>query len=379
MVVTSAEERADGCEPVRSSVAGGGTGRARLPDGRGRRRAARRAADVRVVFVGTPRGIETRVVPERGDELELLDVLPMKGGGLRRCVPRRALVPRRSCPRRAIARARLAPERRALGRRLRGGPGRRSRRALARVPLAILEPNSVLGLANRWLARSRARLRRVPGDRARHSARAWRVAPAFRCAGRFAPRAYVAEAGRDARARARRKPGRRGAERAVPARIAAAVAQVARAVDVVHQAGRDRDDEVRARYDELGVAARATVVAVHRRRGRGARPRPICHRSAPGPVVARRALRGRAPLDPRPVSVRRGRPPAARTRSRSREPAPRSASPQDATAEARLATSCAAESVAALGRPTLLARGRRRRMAEAARRARGKAAPRESR
>ncbi|MEP7052557.1 MAG: glycosyltransferase, partial [Pseudomonadota bacterium] len=40
------------------------------------------APDLRLVFVGTERGMETRVVPERGYELELMRVLPIRGGGL---------------------------------------------------------------------------------------------------------------------------------------------------------------------------------------------------------------------------------------------------------------------------------------------------------
>jgi UDP-N-acetylglucosamine--N-acetylmuramyl-(pentapeptide) pyrophosphoryl-undecaprenol N-acetylglucosamine transferase len=43
--------------------------------------AMRAEADVRVVYVGTERGIEARVLPARGDELELLEVLPIKGQG----------------------------------------------------------------------------------------------------------------------------------------------------------------------------------------------------------------------------------------------------------------------------------------------------------
>ena len=61
-------------------LAGGGTGGHVFPmvavaD------ALRDEADVRVVYVGTARGIESRIVPERGDELELIDVLPIKGRG----------------------------------------------------------------------------------------------------------------------------------------------------------------------------------------------------------------------------------------------------------------------------------------------------------
>jgi UDP-N-acetylglucosamine--N-acetylmuramyl-(pentapeptide) pyrophosphoryl-undecaprenol N-acetylglucosamine transferase len=35
----------------------------------------------RVVYVGTPRGIEGRAIGDRGDELHLLDVAPLRGGG----------------------------------------------------------------------------------------------------------------------------------------------------------------------------------------------------------------------------------------------------------------------------------------------------------
>ena len=37
----------------------------------------------RVVYVGTARGIEVRVMGDRGDELELLDIAPLRGGGVR--------------------------------------------------------------------------------------------------------------------------------------------------------------------------------------------------------------------------------------------------------------------------------------------------------
>ncbi|MET0594648.1 MAG: glycosyltransferase, partial [Polyangiaceae bacterium] len=44
--------------------------------------AMRAMADVRIVYVGTSRGMETRVLPARGDELELLEVRPIKGQGV---------------------------------------------------------------------------------------------------------------------------------------------------------------------------------------------------------------------------------------------------------------------------------------------------------
>ena len=64
-------------------IAGGGTGGHVFPmiavgD-------AVRAVDpsARVVYVGTARGIEARVIPQRGEALELLDIRPLRGGGLR--------------------------------------------------------------------------------------------------------------------------------------------------------------------------------------------------------------------------------------------------------------------------------------------------------
>jgi len=53
---------------------------------------------VRVVFVGTERGMEARVLPARGDEVEFLHVLPIKGkgavGAARGLVSAAATVPR---------------------------------------------------------------------------------------------------------------------------------------------------------------------------------------------------------------------------------------------------------------------------------------------
>ena len=44
----------------------------------------RRDAATRVVFAGTPRGLETRLVPKAGYALELLPILPLNGVGLLR-------------------------------------------------------------------------------------------------------------------------------------------------------------------------------------------------------------------------------------------------------------------------------------------------------
>lgn len=105
---------------------------------------------IRPIFIGTERGMETRFVPEQGFELELLPVLPLRGGGVTGAL------------RGAFRAASLLPTSRALLRRLQprgvfsvGGyaAGPISLAAhFSGLPLALLEPNSVIGLANALLA-----------------------------------------------------------------------------------------------------------------------------------------------------------------------------------------------------------------------------------
>lgn len=111
--------------------------------------------DVRVVYAGTARGLENRICAERGDQLELLDVAPLRGDGVKGFV-------------RGLGRAfAVLPEAAALVRKLApkvclsvggyaGGPIALAARALG-VPVAILEPNSVLGLTNKLLSPLAAR------------------------------------------------------------------------------------------------------------------------------------------------------------------------------------------------------------------------------
>ena len=104
----------------------------------------------RIVFVGTSRGMETEMVPDAGFDLELLDVRPLRGGGVSGAL-------------RGVARAAMAiSESRALLRHYRpsvvfsiggyaAGPVSLAARTLG-IPVALMEPNSVVGLANRLSA-----------------------------------------------------------------------------------------------------------------------------------------------------------------------------------------------------------------------------------
>ena len=60
-------------------IAGGGTGGHLFPGIAVVEELRRRIPSLAVTFVGTERGIEARVIPERGERLELIDVAPLKG------------------------------------------------------------------------------------------------------------------------------------------------------------------------------------------------------------------------------------------------------------------------------------------------------------
>src|SRR5712691_12521060 len=63
-------------------IAAGGTGGHLFPGIAVADELRARDAETRVVFVGTPRGLESRLVPRAGYELQLLPILPLNGVGL---------------------------------------------------------------------------------------------------------------------------------------------------------------------------------------------------------------------------------------------------------------------------------------------------------
>ena len=214
------------------------------------------APDVEIVYVGTGRGIEARVVPERGDHLELLDVLPLRGRGLSGFV------------RGAMRAAAVLPEARALVKRIAphvvfsvggyaAGPIALAARTCG-VPVTLLEPNAVAGLTNRVLARAVERAyvafpeteKAFAADKVR-----WTGVPLRR---RFAPSPYRPSD----RMRVLLMGGSQGAKalnETVPRAVAACLAD-GLPIDLIHQTGRDKDGEVRALYAELGLGDRVEVV-----------------------------------------------------------------------------------------------------------------------
>ena len=231
-------------------IAGGGTGGHVFP-GIAVADALRGLADVEVVFAGSPRGIEKGVVPARGYRLKLLDVRPMKGGGPTRMMSG------------AFFAARAMLKAVALIRTLRpcavlsvGGyaAGPMAMAAVLRgIPVAVFEPNGVLGLTNRILA-----------PFAKRGYVAWPEVAAKLRAGVARELGVPLRSGFEASpymARGSSKilvmGGSLGAK-ALNERLPLALARLAKEVpslSVLHQTGKGADDEVRALYKRLGLEA----------------------------------------------------------------------------------------------------------------------------
>jgi UDP-N-acetylglucosamine--N-acetylmuramyl-(pentapeptide) pyrophosphoryl-undecaprenol N-acetylglucosamine transferase len=115
-----------------------------------------RARDVDVFWLGTQRGLEARVVPEAGIDIEWVTIGGIKGKGLltRLVAPIRILIAMWQA---GVVIFRRRPEA-VLG--MGGfvaGPGGLAA-WLLRVPLLIHESNAVAGLTNKWLARLASRV-----------------------------------------------------------------------------------------------------------------------------------------------------------------------------------------------------------------------------
>jgi UDP-N-acetylglucosamine--N-acetylmuramyl-(pentapeptide) pyrophosphoryl-undecaprenol N-acetylglucosamine transferase len=207
-------------------------------------------ADVECRFFGTARGLESRVVPERGYPLELLPVSPMKGGGPVRFA-KGALSVVASLGAVAAEFRKYKPKAVVSVGGYSAGPA--SVFAVATgVPLLVIEPNAVPGFTHRALARFTTRAyvawdevkATFGGDRAR----AFGV-PLRRG---FVPRTYEPGPSRKVLVLG----GSLGAQ-ALNERLPPALGKVAKDVSglsVVHQTGKDKEPLVRALYDRAGVA-----------------------------------------------------------------------------------------------------------------------------
>jgi UDP-N-acetylglucosamine--N-acetylmuramyl-(pentapeptide) pyrophosphoryl-undecaprenol N-acetylglucosamine transferase len=138
-------------ESLRLLVAAGGTGGHLYPALAVAREFLDREPEAHVIFSGTRRGLESRIVPKAGFRLEMVRVEPLRGGGVSRKIKGAlSLFPafidavrllRRTRPRVVMGVGGYV-----------AGPVL-AVAGLAGVPTLIVEPNATPGLANRWLSR----------------------------------------------------------------------------------------------------------------------------------------------------------------------------------------------------------------------------------
>jgi len=215
---------------------------------------ALREQGAQVFWIGTRRGLESRLVPEHGFEMEWMRIEGLRGKGVLAILsgPWRLL--------RALAQARAILRRRRPGVVLGmggfvSGPGALAARALG-IPLLIHEQNSIPGLTNQWLARIATRVFEAFPGSFPHARRALATGnpvrrtiadlppPGARFAGRSAPPRLLVLGG---------SLGAKALNETLPQALARLPARLC--PQVRHQAGERTLDLARAAYAQAGVQA----------------------------------------------------------------------------------------------------------------------------
>lgn len=207
----------------------------------------------RLVFVGTDKGMETKLVPERGYELELVKVLPIRGGGLAgalRGIGRAA----GSIPDARAIVSRIAPDAVFSIGGYAAGPVALAARTL-KVPLALAEPNAEAGLANRLIAPFVQRAYIAFPESQRYFSKGITVQTGVPIRGGFEPAPYAPTPKGLKVLVLGGSQGAKSLNEAVPR----ALALLGQGVSVVHQCGRAHEEAARSLYTELGFGDRAQV------------------------------------------------------------------------------------------------------------------------
>jgi UDP-N-acetylglucosamine--N-acetylmuramyl-(pentapeptide) pyrophosphoryl-undecaprenol N-acetylglucosamine transferase len=198
------------------------------------------------IFIGTERGLETRLVPAAGYQLELMSALPFRGVGIAgasrslmsvaKALPHSRELIKRHAPRAVLSVGGYAAVPMALGAKLAG------------VPLALMVPDAHPGLAHRLTGPGARRVYTAFGEtRKFFSARAV-VETGVALRPGFTPRPYTWGKGQVLRILV--LGGSQGA-RSLNELVAPALAQVKLPLAITHQVGRGNLAALRQRYAEL--------------------------------------------------------------------------------------------------------------------------------
>ncbi len=249
-------------KPSRSVViAAGGTGGHVYP-GLAVAAAIASLGDIAPIFVGTPRGFETTLVPEAGYPLELFDLAPIKGGGSVQAARGVFHAARALGHARRFLRA-CAPLAVVSIGGYAAGPVSLAAVALG-VPLVLVEPNSVMGLANQVVAPLARRI-----YLAFNEARPRLGGATTRLVGVPLRDDFKPRPSRSSMAGGRRvlvlggSQGAQALNERLPDALGRASQSLGSEIDVVHQAGRGKDPAVRDAYRRVGLHS-ARVVSFSR-------------------------------------------------------------------------------------------------------------------
>jgi len=233
--------------------AGGGTGGHVFPMLAVADAVRRLLPSARLVFVGTDKGMETRLVPERGYELERMKVLPIRGGGVGgalRGIGRAA----GSIPEARRIVARLAPRAVFSIGGYAAGPVALAARSLG-IPLALMEPNAEIGLANRLIAPFVQRAYIAFPESRRYFGAALALQTGVPIRDGFEPAPYASSPAPFQVLVIGGSQGAKSLNEAVPR----ALAHLGENIEVLHQCGAAHRAAAQALYAELGFGARARV------------------------------------------------------------------------------------------------------------------------
>ncbi len=208
-----------------------------------------------VSWLGTPAGMENRLVPAAGIELDAIAIQGLRGNGLGRWLGAPFALARALSQAGAVLRRRAPDLVVGMGGFVSGPGGVMAR--LRGIPLLIHEQNAVPGLANRLLARFAQRVLQAFPDSFPSMQRLDTVGNPVR-----REIAEVAEpeqryADREGAARLLVIGGSLGAQ-ALNERVPEALALSQIRADVRHQAGKGKDEATRAAYQAAGIEAQVS-------------------------------------------------------------------------------------------------------------------------
>lgn len=247
----------------RIMVAGGGTGGHLFPGLAVVEELRRRIPGLEVKFVGTARGIEARILPSRGESLELLNVTPLKGQGVGARFKSFARIPTAMKEAASLMRG-FEPDLVLGVGGYASGPVLLAA-SLSGRPTALLEQNAYVGMTNRILARfvDRAYVAFEQTERVFGASKSRLTGNPVRQ--QFVEHARLALAdpeGFESRARTVLVLGGSQGARKLNEDLPRALAQAGVAnlnLEVVHQTGEAMREEVETIYRELGIRARVVT------------------------------------------------------------------------------------------------------------------------